>query len=83
MAKAWSVTTFLLEKYQTEFVWFIRRYFDNYRGEKKIGQERAWEIAFDKITPQQIEKEWRNWIVQQPPTPQRRDKLNLVNPDGK
>lgn len=79
MAKAWSVTTFLLEKYPVKFVEFVRRYFDDWRGEKKLTQEQAWKVGFEKITPEQIEDQWRSWIVEQPIAPSRRDRL-LINP---
>ena len=34
-------------------------------------------MGFGEITPADIEKEWRAWIVKQPPVPQREDRLAL------
>jgi len=77
MAKAWSVTAFLLKHHREEFVEFIRRSYAPYRGERKLSQPEAWTLAFNDKTYQLIEEEWRAWIVEQSIIPDREDKLEL------
>lgn len=66
MAKAWSVVSFLLETHRKAFVEFARHALAPYRGEKELSQEAAWDLAFKDVTPEQIEEDWRAWIVKQP-----------------
>ena len=77
MAKAWSAVTFLIKNHRTAFVEYARKALAPYRGERKLPSEKAWKMAFGKMTPEFAEKEWRAWIVQQPGVPGREDKLAL------
>jgi hypothetical protein len=77
MAKAWSLTTFLLHHHKKEFLEFIRRSLAPYKGIKSLPQEEAWKLAFDETTTQDIEEAWEQWIVQQPQMFSRDDKLKL------
>ncbi len=80
MAKAWSMVTFLLKKHPAEFLEYARRALAPYRGVKRLPNEDAWKLGFKEITPEDIEKEWRDWIVKQPLVPTREDKLELDEP---
>ncbi len=79
MAKAWSITTYMIKHHRQEFVRFIRHTLAPYRGDKALSQDKAWTLCFkDKgITPEQIEKDWRAWIIEQPIAPSRQDRLKL------
>jgi len=77
MAKAWSVVTYLLKTHREAFVTYVRRALAPYRGERRLSNQEAWKLGFKDITPEDIEKEWRAWIVKQPPVPQREDRLEL------
>jgi hypothetical protein len=77
MAKAWSMTTFLIKNHRKDFVEFVRRSYAPYRGVKELSQEEAWKVAFPEITPEQMEDAWRTWIVEQPIAPSREDRLKL------
>lgn len=77
MAKAWSVVTYLIKKHPDEFMEYTRRALAPYRGVKRLPNADAWKLGFKDITPEQIEKEWRSWIVTQPLVPTREDKLEL------
>ncbi len=84
MAKAWSVVTYLLKTHPDEFLTYIRRALAPYRGDRRLSNQEAWKLGFKEITPEAIEREWRAWIVQQPPVPQREDRLEipLAGPRG-
>jgi len=77
MAKSWSVVTYLIKNHPESFVIYVRRALAPYRGERKLSNDKAWKLGFDSITPEEMEKRWRAWIVQQPPVPQREDRLAL------
>jgi len=77
MAKAWSMTTYLIKHEKDPFVEFIRRSFAPYRGDKSLSQADAWKLCFEEITPEQMEDKWRAWITEQPIAPAREDKLKL------
>jgi|GEM_PF-1631455 len=77
MAKAWSVVTFLIKNHREKFLTYIRRVLAPYRGERRLSSLDAWTLGFKDVTPEQIEREWRAWIVEQPPVPQREDRLEL------
>jgi hypothetical protein len=77
MAKAWSLTTYLLHHHKQPFIEFIRRSLAPYKGIDALPQEEAWKLAFGETTPQDIEEAWEQWIVQQPQMFSRDDKLKL------
>jgi hypothetical protein len=66
MAKAWSLTEYLLKYHRERFVRFIRHALAPYRGDSALSQEASWELAFQDTTPDDIEQAWRAWIVEQP-----------------
>jgi hypothetical protein len=82
MAKAWSVVTYLIKNHKEEFSVFCRRTLAPWRGEKSLSQEAAWNLVFKEITPAEIEKRWRAWILEQPLGPSREDKLKLLENQG-
>lgn len=83
MAKSWSLVTYLIKNYKEQFVTFCRRSYAPYRGEKELSQAAAWKLAFPDKTPEQMESEWRSWIVEQPIAPSREDRLKLDDEEGK